>query len=377
MANSGSRIYQKLGVRPVINAGGNTTVWGGSTPSPEVRKAMDEADSSYVEVKELLERSGGYIADVLGVDAAHVTSGCFASLVLSTAACIAGPDPEKSSRLPDTAGMNNEIVTLKALRYPYQRSHRVAGGVLVEAGDEDGCTADQLAGAIGPKTAAVAYVYQPDVYPANLALEDVTRVAHDRGVPVILDAASQIFPLDHFRRIAQSGDLVCFGAKYISAPQSTGFLCGRGDLVEAAATQGFIGFETGGGHSFGRGYKVDRQDIVGVVAALEAWFAMDHEDRLTDYRTRLATIERAVDGIPGVSAELTIYDSYVQLALHIVLDGNPRGMDAQQLADDLLADSPRIRVNVIAEDTIFVAAHTLNEGEESIIADRLRGLLAE
>jgi L-seryl-tRNA(Ser) seleniumtransferase len=153
-------------------------------------------------------------------------------------------------------------------------------------------------------------------------------------------------------------------------------LCGRQDLVAAAATQGFIGFETGGGHSFGRGYKVDRQEIVGVVAALEAWFAMDHEDRLTDHRARLATIERAVDRIPGVSAELTLYDSYIQTALHLILEKKSAKMDAQRLADELLDGSPRIRVNVVAEDTVLIVAHTLNEGEETVIADRLRSLLA-
>ena len=376
MANGGGRIYRTLGVRPVINAGGNTTIWGGSTPSRVVRQAMEEAEGSWVEMRELLDRSGEYIAEVLGVEAAHVTSGCFAALVLSTAACIAGADPEKIDRLPDTDGMNNEIVALRSLRYPYQRSHLVAGGVLVEVGDEEGCTESELAGGLGPGTAAVAYVYHPEVYPADLALEDVVRVARAHDVPVIVDAASQIYPLEHFRRTAQSGDLVCFGAKYISAPQSTGFVCGRKDLVDAVTKHSFIGFETTGQRSLGRGYKLDRQGIAGVVAALEAWFSMDHEERLTDHRARLAAIEGVLAGIPNVSTNVAQSSISAQLSLHVTLEKEGLGKDARQLSEELLDGSPRIRVTVLGDDTIAIVAHTLNDGEETVIADRLRGLLA-
>ena len=182
-------IYEKLGVRTVINAGGNTTLWGGSTPSPEVRAIMDDADSSYVEMEELLNRAGDYIAETLGVEAAHITSGCFAALVLSTAACLAGNDLRKTGQLPQV-GNRNEIVALKSLRYPYRRSHTVPGGLIVEAGDENGCTRQQLSDVISPNTAAVTYIVQPDVYTSNLTLREVVSIAHDHDVPIIIDAAS-------------------------------------------------------------------------------------------------------------------------------------------------------------------------------------------
>ena len=375
MATNGGHIYQSLGIRPVINAGGNTTMWGGSTPSDVVRKAMDEADGSWVEMRELLDRSGEYIASVLEVEAAYVTSGCFAALVLSTAACIAGTDPKKISILPDTTGMKNEIVALRSLQYPYQRSHLVAGGVLVEVGDEDGCTESDLVGGLGNGTAAVAYIYQPEVYPTDLALEDVVRLAHARDVPVIVDAASEIYPLDHFKRTAQSGDLVCFGAKYINAPHSAGFVCGRKALVAAVAQHSFIGFETTENPSLGRGYKLDRQDIVGVVAALGAWFSMDHEERLTDHRAMLAAIQGVLTGIPNVSTKVVQSSISAQLSLHVTLEKEIKGRDAQQLFQELLNGSPRIRVSAPDGGTIAIVAHTLNDGEEIVIADRLRGLL--
>ncbi len=371
-----NRIYDKLGVRPVINAGGNTTLWGGSTPPPEVRRAMDEADHSYVEMAELLSRSGDFIAETLGVEAAHVTSGCFAALVLSTAACLTEGEQDRTARLPETNGHPNEIVALRSLRYPYRRSHSVPGGRIVEAGDEDGCTVEQLAAAIGPNTAAVTYVQQPDVYGSNLTLDDAAAVARDQGVPIIVDAASQIYPLDYFRRTAQAGDLVCFGAKYVGAPHSTGFLCGRKDLVEAAALQGFIGFEASAGNSIGRGYKVDRQDVVAVAAAMERWFSIDHEARLIEMSGRLDVMAKAVEGIPGVSARIAKLPNYAQLELQVRIDEARVGKDASQVHAELLDGKPRIRAGAIRTGgALPFVAHTMFEGEERIVADRLREAL--
>ena len=373
----GNGVYESLGIRPVINAGGNTTLWGGSTPSPQVRRAMDEAENSYVEMKELLDRSGQYIADTLGVEGAHVTSGCAAALVLSTAACITGGDSEKIGRLPDTTGMKNEVVFQRQQEYPYRRSFTVPGPKLVWAGDHDSCTEAQLEAAIGPDTAAVAYVYHAESFRSNLTVEDVVRIAHSKGVPVIVDAAGQVYPLDRFRWIAQAADLVCFGAKYVGAPHSTGFACGRGDLVEAVTAHGFIGFETGGRRSLGRGYKVDRQEVAGVVAAMDEWFSMDHEERILGYGEKLDPIERALSGIPGVSTELRRYDSHYQMGLHISFVDPSPGRDVQHLADRLLDGEPRIRVRLDADDTIAIIPHTLMDGEELIVAERLQSLLSQ
>ncbi len=371
-----NRIYEKLGVRPVINAGGNTTLWGGSTPPEEVRRVMNDADGSYVEMQELLDRSGDYLAETLGVEGAHITSGCFAALVLSTAACLTRGDMERTARLPETDG-RNEIIALKSLRYSYRRSHSVPGGRIVEAGDEDGCTADQLAAAIGPNTAAVTYIFQGEAAEGIITLDEAAAVARDHGVPIVVDAASQIYPLDHFRRTAQAGDLVCFGAKYVGAPHSTGFLCGKKDLVDAAALQGFIGFEYSRGNSVGRGYKVDRQDIVGVVAAMECWFSIDHEARLIDLGERLETIVKGTEGIPGVNARITELSNYAQLEVLVTIDADTAGKDAYCVAAELLEGDPRVRTRGVTsgDDTISITGHTLAEGEEQIVAERLREVL--
>ena len=196
-------------------------------------------------------------------------------------------------------------------------------------------------------------------------------------MPIIVDAASQIYPLDHFRSTAQAGDLVCFGTKYVGAPHSTGFLCGKKDLVDAAALQGFIGFEASRGNSVGRGYKVDRQDIVGVVSAMERWFATDHEARLIDMGERLETMAKAVEGIPGVTARIVEVPNYVQLDLLMTIDADTTGKDAYCVAAELLEGDPRVRTRgvISGDDTISITANTMFEGEEQIVADRLREVL--
>ena len=368
-----SNIYARLGARPVINAGGNTTVWGGSTPSPAVMRAMEEAGSSFVEMQEILETSGARIADLLGVEAAYITAGCYAALVLSTAACLTGNDPEKAAQLPDTSGLKDEIILQEKQRYGYDRAYTMPGSRLVLSGNEDGCTLDELEIAIGPNTAAVAYLIRPENDGSVVSLEDTVRMAHARSIPVIADGAAQIYPIDYFRRNAQSADLVCFGGKYMGAPHSTGFLCGRKDLVRAAVAHGFIG-----PRPLGRGMKVDRQEIVGLAIALEDWLAMDHEERLIGYGARFSVIERALQGASGVKeTKVTPVSNFYGLLLHVVLDTEKLGKSAQVVARELLDGTPRIRLGPEeGDDTLVVNVHTLNEGQEQAIADRMSELLA-
>ena len=194
MVSTGMSVYEELGVRRVINAQGNRTVLGGSTPAGEVLDAMESANLQYVEMAELMDRSGEYIAGLLGAEGAYVTSGCGAALALSAAACIAGSDPDKVLQLPDVTGLKHEILIQKLQRYTYDRCLSSTGGKLVEVGDDDGCTAGQLESAITAKTAAVAYLVRPDESPGALSLEDTVETAHANGLPVIADAAAQNYP---------------------------------------------------------------------------------------------------------------------------------------------------------------------------------------
>jgi L-seryl-tRNA(Ser) seleniumtransferase len=356
---------------------GNQTILGGSTSPAPVREAMDEADLHFVEMRELLEKSGDFIADVLGTESAYVTSGCAAAITLSVAGCMAGTDPDKIGRLPDTTGMKNEVIIQKRQRYSFDRCFTLSGGKLVVVGDEDGCSADQLESAIGPNTAAVAYIInaaEPD--DSVVTIEDAMKIAHDKGVPVIADAASQIYPLDFFRESAQIPDLACFGAKYFGAPHSTGIVAGKKDMVDAVAAQGFIAYHYDGYNAFGRAMKLDRQEIVGVVSALDAWFSMNHEDRLLEYDRRMSTIQEGLQGLESVQPRVVDNRRFWATTLHVDFDPAKVGKNAQQVADELDAGNPRIWVGVQGEGTLTMNVHTLNEDEEATIADRLRELLS-
>ena len=365
-----STIYDRLGIRPFINAGGNVTVWGGSTPSAAVQKAMEEGGRGFVEMAELLQKAGDHLAGLLGVEAAYPTSGCYAALVQGTAACIAGRDGSAQARLPDTTGLKNEILLHKRQRYAFDRAYTMAGGQLVEFGDEAGATAAQLEAAIGPQTAAVAYFYWPGQphQEGCLPLEETAAVARARGVPVIVDAASQIYPLDYLRATARAGDLVCFGGKYFKAPHSVGFLCGRRELVAAVADMNFLD-----GHAFGRPMKLDRQEIAGLVAAVDEWFAMDHEARTAGHWRVFDTVQAQIQGLPAVrGTEVVATPLFWQWDLHIELSGD--GL-AEKVVEILDQGTPRIRLGSHGEGALVVSPYNLEEGEELIVAERLHQAL--
>ena len=370
-------VYRRLGVRPVINAQGNRTVLGGSSPGPEVKAAMDRADGSYVKMQDLLDRSGEYIADLLDVEGAYVTSGCAAALALSAAACMTGDDPSKIAQLPDTTGLKSDILIQKAHRYSYDRSFTVPGAKLVEVGTDDACTPEELDAVIGANTAAVAFLVRPEEDGSTVSLEQAVEVASARGVPVIGDAAAQLYPLDYFRRNAQTPDLACFGAKYFGAPHSAGFLCGKKDLVDAAADHGFMAFQHKGGNAFGRPMKLDRQEIVGVVTAIELWLTMNHEDRLLGYEEKIGTLQRELEGAPNLRAAPMVRNkNFWGVTLNVEIDVEGLGMDANGVAAKLDEGNPCILVNVDGDDTLGINVHTLNEGEEHAIAERLSDVLS-
>ena len=377
--SAGSNLYDKLGVREIINARGNSTIVGGSSPDQVITQAMDDAGSRYVDMEELLEKSGDYIAEVLGVEAAYVTSGCAASQTLSTAACMAGIDPDKIARLPDTTGMKNEFLIQKVQRYPHERHYRSAGGKLVEFGTSEECTLEQLKMAIGPNTAGVTYLVEVNSNPLILPLKDVVNVAHQAGVPVITDSTLQNYPLNYFREIAQSADLVCFGGKYFGAPQSTGLVCGKKDFVKAVAANGFIAFQLDGGLASGRGMKVDRQEIVGMVAAIDSWFTMNHEERLLDYETKLLNLYKQLSDVPNSKVTLDSDHIYFKVwgdCLRIVVNSDSLGKNAEEIKNELEKGDPSIWLILRDENTLELHPNTLEDGQENIVAEELRRVLS-
>jgi L-seryl-tRNA(Ser) seleniumtransferase len=209
-----------------------------------------------------------------------------------------------------------------------------------------------------------------------LSLDEVLTIAHARNVPVLCDAAGRVFPLDLFRSFGRRGvDLVAFGAKYIGAPHSSGILAGRKELIDAAVPQGFIGFETAtDGRSFGRPLKLDRQEIIGVVVAVQEWFTMDHEQRLATQERRLATIADRLAGAPGVTTTVQHNEGPAPRVLRIALEPGVARHDHASLIRALMSESPAVAVGTDGS-AILVNVSTVFEGDEEIVADRLARLL--
>ncbi len=369
-------IFEELGVRPVINAQGNRTLLGGGTPSPEVREMMDASEEYYVNLSELMDAVGERISDMLDVEAALVTSGCSAALAYAAAACMTGEDEEKIERIPDTSGMPNEIIIQRQLRVKYDRCMTIPGGRLVEIGDDDRTTADQLDEAIGPNTAAIHYFAPGDQHPGALPIEEVIEIGHSRDIPIIVDAAGQVYPTDLLSRYVKMGaDLVAYGAKYFGAVNSSGVLTGRKKMVDIARAHSFIGFESSPIRSFGRAMKVDRQEVIAVYGALREWLTMNHEDRIAIYEARVAALTLMLSSIDGITLEDFAPDGPLE-GLTVVSDTNVTGMTGAEIVEALRDGNPSIWVRESdLGDRFAIRMMTLKEGGEEIIADRLKEIL--
>ena len=374
---SSSDIYETLGIRPIINAGGHMTILGGSVLSPEVREAMESANTAYTLMDDVFDGAGKAIADMLGTGGGLVTSGCYAALVQGAAAILAGSDAERIQQLPDTTGMKDEFLIQKPTRYRYDRSVTVPGGKLVEVGDDDSCMTEQLRDAIGPQTAGILFFAAGERFPNTVSLPDAIDIAHAAGIAILVDAAAEIYPLERMRRVATSGaDLVCFGGKYLGSGNSTGILCGDGDYVSMARLNGFTGFETGN-NSIGRGYKVDRQEVVGTTIALRHWLDADHEQRLQVQSDRIAQISAGLAGVSGVNAD-NMWEEDGEgpwMRLSVNWDEGEKGRTAAEVSEALQNGSPAIFCRS-DPGNLHIAVHTLREGETEIVLRRLQEELA-
>ena len=374
----GEGFYEKLGVKPAINAWSWVTVMGGSIMPPPVVRAMEKASRSFVDMHDLNARAGEVIARLTGAEAGLVTAGSAAGMLLQAAACMTGTDPAKIDRLPDTLGMKNQIVLHRAHRVGYVRTYRAAGAKLVEIGDTDRTEEWELEAAIGRKTAAVAYVYGPKMGGA-IPLESVIEVAHARGVPVIVDAAAMLPPVENLTRyIAAGADMVSFsGGKGVMGPQSTGILCGTKELIAAA-------YMNSAPHSegIGRPAKVPKEEIAGIVTALELFVDTDQDAQRADWHQKAQVVVSGLQGISGVRAILVearpeLQDSYSGHARAIVSwDTAAIGLTDDDVIARLKEGDPPIYLGTAGpEGGIAVVPVNLREGEAEIIVDRLRGIL--
>jgi L-seryl-tRNA(Ser) seleniumtransferase len=370
-------VYQQLGVVPIINASGSMTTLGGSIMPPEVTDAMAAASRHFVDIHQLHRAAGRRIAELIGVEAAHVCAGASAGITLMAAACMAGTDRNKIARLPDTTGMANRFVVHRAHRNPFDHAVQIAGGKFVEIS----ASASELERALDAGAAAVSYVYAWFCAGQALPLGEVARLAHRAGVPVIVDAAGQVPPVDNLSRFLDEGaDLVAFsGGKSIRGPQTSGLILGRKDLIEACAMNDCPHIEC-----MGRGMKAGKEEIVGLVKAVELYHAKDHAAEMAVWEGRVAHIAGVLSEVAGVRAERAMPAGIGYLIPYVSVswDEKELGRTHRGVAQALLEGEPPIAVRLVgvggdqvAGPQMWLHVHSLQEGEEAIVARRVREIL--
>ena len=378
MTSQTNEFYNRLDVKRIINAASWITVYGGSIMPPAVVEAMNEASRWFIDLHELNQKAGEVIARLTGAEAGLVTAGSAAGMVLESAACIAGNDPAKIWQLPDTTGMKDQIVIHRAHRVNYDHSFRVTGAKLVEIGNTGTTHEWELEAAINEDTAAVAYVFGPRPGGA-LPLPKVIEIAHARDVPVIVDAAAMLPPPENLTRfIEQGADMVSFsGGKGVLGPQSTGILAGRADLIEAAYANSAPNSE-----AIGRAAKVCKEEIAGLVTALELFVDTDFDAVQAAWRAKSAHVADRLQGIDGLEVELVEArpeldepDSNVATA-RVRLTREWTGPSVPEILQMLEDGDPGIRVrDSRIDDSFAFIPVNVRDGEEEIVANRLREIL--
>jgi len=377
-AGNPKSIYKSLGVRTFINAAGSYTRLGGSRMPAPVVEAMRAAASGFVEIDELQARVGERIAALTHNQAAYVTCGAAAGLFVATAACMTGTDQARARQLPDPRGLPTRVVVQRAHRNPYDYAVRTLPIELVEIGFPNLIAPPgewELTQALTLPTVAVLYVVGGWVPPGALSLERVLAIAHERGVPVIVDAAAQLPPKENLWRFTQMGaDLVIFsGGKDLRGPQSSGLILGRPDLIAACAVIGAPH------HGIGRPLKVGKEELAGIAAAVEWYMEQDEESRARSAEDLVGGLIERLER-PTVAVERRFPNEAGQpIARALVRFPGINGAARRDRVVGLLRTGvPSIEVGPGEEpDCFYVNPMAVEADEEEILLDRLDTVLRD
>ena len=371
--------YNKLGVRRVINCASYLTMLGGSIMPPEVTEAMDKASEWFVDMKELNMAAGDVIAKFTGAEAGLVTAGAASALMLQTAACITGTDPKKINQLPDTNGLKNEFIIHRSHKTNYDHNYRNAGAKLIEIGNTGGTHTWELESNINEKTAGIIYVYGPKQNGA-IDIETTIKIAHKNQLPVIVDAAALLPPVENLMKFSQLGaDMVAFsGGKGLRGPQSTGILCGRKELINAAYLNAAPNNE-----GIGRVSKVSKEEIIGLITALELFIDRDHSTIMKKWEQ---DCELIIDQINSKVKDVNIKYIKSPKDPNLIIDEDSTHpsiiissdkFSDQELEEKLAEGNPSIRVrNTFEYNGIKIVTSNFHSDEAQIVAEKLIKILS-
>jgi L-seryl-tRNA(Ser) seleniumtransferase len=362
----GGDYFRDLGVRPFINAAGTYTAMTASLMPKEVLDAIQYAARHFVMLDELHDKVGQRIASLLRCEAAMVTCGAASALTLGTAAVLTGKDPKKIVDLPNLAGMKSEVIIQKSHRFGYDHAVRNCGVQLVEVE-----TADDVRKAVGEKTAMMLF-YNNNNPVGQIRDEEFVRLGKAHGIPTFNDAAADVPPVDNLWKYTKMGfDLVTFsGGKGIRGPQSSGMLLGRKDLIEAARLNA-----PPNGNTIGRGMKVNKEEMLGLLVALELFLEKDHARERREYDKRAEAIRAAAVSVPGVKAEVFVPEIANNVPhIRVSWDGADEAA-ATAVVKAMKDGEPSIGIRSEA-GALMLGVWMMKPGEEKVVAKRLREVLA-
>lgn len=369
-------IYRSIGVRPVINARGTFTIITGSTTLPEVKRAMEEASLSFVNMDELMEGVGKRLAELTGAEWGIVTAGCCAAITHCTASALAGGNPERMQRLPNLTGLKSEVIVPAYSRNVYDHAVRMLGAKLVVVHDKA-----ELEAAFNERTAMV-YILAGPGDDGPLGTQVVAEVARRKNVPVLVDAAAEILTLNPNVHLQRGASAVAYsGGKCIRGPQAAGLLLGEKSLIQGAW------INSAPHHAFGRSVKVGKEEIMGMLAAVEMWVKRDHKAEWKQWESWLDHIATSVKRVNGVTTKVNQPSADLSNrtpALQIMWDGGKLGITGQEVAKHVLDTDPRIVVAGSSgvrggnmASSVSVVPYQMTPGDEKVIADRLYAVLSK
>jgi uncharacterized pyridoxal phosphate-dependent enzyme len=359
--------FRELGVRPFINAAGTYTAMTASLMPAEVMDAINYASKHYVMLDELHDRVGERIAALVRAEAAMVASGAASALTLGTAAVLTGADRQKIAALPDltssVAPMKSEVIIQKAHRFGYDRAVRNCGVRLVEVE-----TAADLERAVNDKTAMMLF-YNNNNKEGRIQDEEFARLGRRHSIPTLNDAAADVPPVDNLWKYTAMGfDLVAFsGGKGIRGPQSAGLLLGRKDLIAAARLN-----SSPNGNAIGRGMKVNKEELVGMLAALERFVHLDHVAEGREFERRAEEIRRSAASVSGVKAEIFVPEVANHVPhVRVTWDAASARRAPAAIVRAMQDGEPSIAIRSEG-DALVVGVWMMEPGDAKIVARRLR-----
>ena len=375
----GEDYYAKLGVETIINAAGTYTYLTAAVMPPSVRRAVERAAYHPVRLKDLQKASGEYLAHKLQCEAALISAGASAALTLATAACVQKANGLTPDMIPGAVtGRKNEVIVQKAHRYEYDHAMQLCNVTIKEV-----VTADEFRRALSDQTVMTNFFNAAEG--GEIGREQWLTIAHERGVPCHLDAAADMPPIENLWKYTKMGfDLVCFsGGKGIRGPQNAGLLLGRKDLIALAYEN-----DNPNSDATGRGMKVAKEQIVGMVAAVDWLLEQTNEEMQNEFLRRTAVIQKAMAGIPSVQTRI-VTPEVANHVPHLVIDIDPQrlGITPSQIAAKLREGKPSIELNPATGtdgrglmgtvNSVILSTWMMQPGEEHIVAGRLRDVLMQ